>query len=203
MTSRSALAIDLSKLDVFEQADVSLEQYPTDSEIAATVLWQAHMNRDILDKKVADLGSGTGILGIGALILGAKFVYFVEKDEKAVEILKKNLENIEGIERKHQILHMDVDGFKEKADVVIENPPFGTKEKHADKMFLEKAFSTAKTVYSFHKTSTKKFIEKISEDHGFSIAEQIDFSFPIKASQKYHRKKVEKIEVSCFRFVKE
>ena len=202
MTSRSALAIALSKLDVFEKADISLEQYPTDSEIAATVLWQAHMNRDLLDKKVADLGAGTGILGIGALILGAKFVYFVEKDEKAIEILKRNLEEFD-FERKHAILHMDVEEFKDKVDTVIENPPFGTKEKHADKTFLEKAFAIANIIHSFHKTNTKRFIEKISEDHGFNIAEQIDFSYPLKASQKFHKKKVEKIEVSCFRLLKD
>ena len=87
MVSKSSLAIELSKLKVFNQANVSLEQYPTDSEIAATILWQAKMNNDIEDKIIADLGAGTGILGIGALLLGADYVYFVEKDEKAIEIL--------------------------------------------------------------------------------------------------------------------
>jgi len=200
MVSKSSLAIELSKLKVFNQANVSLEQYPTDSEIAATILWQAKMNNDIEDKIIADLGAGTGILGIGALLLGADYVYFVEKDEKAIEILKENLNNL-NIEDNFKIINSEIQEFNKKVDLVIQNPPFGTKEKHADKLFLEKAFEITTKIYSFHKTSTKVFIEKISEDHNFKIKEQIDFKFPLKATQKFHKKRIENIEVSCFKLV--
>jgi putative methylase len=200
MVSKSSLAIELSKLKVFDQANVSLEQYPTDSEIAATILWQAKMNNDIEDKIIADLGAGTGILGIGALLLGADYVYFVEKDEKAIEILKENLNNL-NIEDNFKIINSEIQEFNKKVDLVIQNPPFGTKEKHADKLFLEKAFEITTKIYSFHKTSTKVFIEKISEDHNFKIKEQIDFKFPLKATQKFHKKRIENIEVSCFKLV--
>ena len=43
---------------------------------------------------VADFGCGNGILGIGALLLGAKQVYFVEKDHDVVEIMKENLMDV-------------------------------------------------------------------------------------------------------------
>ncbi len=200
MTSKSSLAITLSKLEVFNQANVSLEQYPTDSEIAATILWQAHMNNDIEDKIIADLGAGTGILGIGALLLGAKFVYFIEKDKKAIEILENNLKNL-NIEDNFEIINKDIQDFNKKVDLVIQNPPFGTKEKHADKLFLEKAFEITNKIYSFHKTSTKVFVEKISKDHNFKIKEQINFKFPLKATQKFHKKRIENIEVSCYKLV--
>ena len=46
----------------------------------------------VIDARVLDLFAGTGSLGIEALSRGAKFATFVERDAKAVEVLKKNLE---------------------------------------------------------------------------------------------------------------
>ena len=94
MISKSGLAIALSKLKTFKKPKVSLEQYPTDSEVAAELLWHAYMAGDIEGKKIADLGCGTGILGIGCLLLGAEHVYFADIDAEALEICLENLQNI-------------------------------------------------------------------------------------------------------------
>src|SRR3989338_8939169 len=94
MLTKSRLAIELSKLNVFQKANIILEQYPTDSEIAATMLWHAYMQKEIENNVVADLGCGTGILGIGALLLGARYVYFVEIDKDALIILRENLKRL-------------------------------------------------------------------------------------------------------------
>ena len=48
--SKSKLAILLSKLRVFEAPKLKSEQYTTDSEIAADVLWQAYYLKDIENK---------------------------------------------------------------------------------------------------------------------------------------------------------
>jgi len=72
IASKSGLAVILSSLLSFKSPKIKLEQYETPSEIAADVLWNAHMNGDLVDKTVADLGSGTGVLGLGAVLLGAK-----------------------------------------------------------------------------------------------------------------------------------
>ena len=69
--SKGRLGVILSRLRVFYKAKVRVEQYPTDSEIAAQMLWESHLRGDIEGKVIVDLGCGTGILGIGALILGA------------------------------------------------------------------------------------------------------------------------------------
>lgn len=45
------------------------------------------------DKIVMDMGCGTGILGLQALDMGAKFVYFVERDMQMYHILKNVLSN--------------------------------------------------------------------------------------------------------------
>lgn len=196
--SRSGIAILLSKLEVFPSPDPKLEQYPTDSEIAADVLWQAYMLGDIKGRTIADLGCGTGILGIGALLLGAKKVFFVDKDTAALGVLGNNLEKA-GIRKGFSIVDSEIGGFDTPADTVLQNPPFGTRDRHADREFLVKAFSIADVVYSFHKTGTAGFVEALAGDHGFSITERFDFDFPLKQTLRFHKKRMKRIEVSCFR----
>src|SRR3989338_11710900 len=94
LNSKSRLAIALSKLMVFRAPKVRAEQYPMDSEIGACVLWNAALLGDIKGKVSVDLGCGTGILGIGALLLGAKKVYFVDSDQVALETAKENWQKI-------------------------------------------------------------------------------------------------------------
>jgi len=202
MRSKSSLAVFLSKLKSFEKPKIRLEQYTTDSEVAAEVLWNALMKGDLEDLTIGDLGAGTGILGIGSLALGAKKVYFVEKDKEAIKTLKENLEEYE-FNGEWEIISSNIEEFNQKVDVVIQNPPFGTKEEHADKQFLEKAMKIGRVVYSLHKTSTLKFIEAITPDHDFEITEQWDFNYPLKKTQKHHKKKLERIKVSCWRLEKE
>ncbi len=204
INSKSKLAILLSKLGVFEAPKLKSEQYITDSEIAADVLWQAYYLENIENKTIADLGSGTGILGLGALLLGAKKVFFIENDKNSIQTTKENLKFLEeetGIKlaKKAIFLNQDISNFNDKVDTVIQNPPFGTKQKHADKIFLEKAFSLAKVIYSFHKLETERFVNKISEDYGFEITHLWKFDFPIKATYSFHKKKIQRIKVGCWR----
>jgi len=201
MKSKVQLAIALSRLKSFAKPDVKLEQYPTDSEIAADVLWHAGMQGHIEGKRIADFGCGTGILGIGALLLGAKHVFFVEKDASAITTLAENLASLE-IEEGFTIVPEDIANFDEEVDMVIQNPPFGTRDEHIDRFFLGKAFSVADIVYSFHKTSTKTFVESFAKDNGFDVKERLDFAFPLKQTQSFHTKKIQRIEVSCFYLMK-
>ncbi|MFH1770804.1 MAG: METTL5 family protein [archaeon] len=198
--TKKHLAVTLSKLKVFAAPNTNLEQYPTDSEIAADVLWFADLNGDIQGKIVADLGAGTGILGIGCLLLGARKVYFVEKDKEAIKVLKENLQS-HGL-KNHEIISEDIVNFHTKVDVVVQNPPFGTKEKHTDRFFLDKASTLANTIYSFHKTETKGFIDNYTRDLGFETTHYFEFDFPLKKTMEQHRKKIERIHVGCWRISK-
>lgn len=199
--SRSGLAIELSTIKGFCKPKVSVEQYMTDSEIGATVLWDAYMKGDICGKVVADLGCGTGILGIGCILLGASKVYFVESDSSVIKIAKENVKNIKS-EGLAKFFLMDVEKFSEEVDTVIMNPPFGVRGEHSDRKFLKKAFEISEVVYSFHKSETKDFVERFARDNNFGVNQVIDFEFPLKASMNFHRKRVKKIRVSCFRFDK-
>lgn len=50
------------------------------------------------------------------------------------------------------------------ADTVIMNPPFGTKRKGVDMVFLKAAFAMSRgSVYSLHKSSTRAHIQKVAE----------------------------------------
>ncbi|MCK4860117.1 MAG: methyltransferase, partial [Candidatus Omnitrophica bacterium] len=205
--SKSSLAILLSKLKVFEAPKLKSEQYTTDSEIAADILWKAYYLENINNKTIADLGSGTGILGLGALLLGAKKVFFIENDKNSIQTAKENLKFLEeetGIKlaKKAIFLNQDINNFNDKVDTVIQNPPFGTKQKHADKIFLEKAFSLTKVIYSFHKLETERFVNKISEDYSFNITHLWKFDFPIKSTYNFHKKIIQRIKVGCWRMKK-
>ncbi len=205
--SKSKLAIELSKLAIFHSPEPKLEQYSTDPEIAATICWYAHMHGHLARKCIADLGCGTGILGLGTMMLGSSLVYFIDEDKNALTLAKENLnllkkrypkimrgkakficDNIKNLGKK----------FDKRIDTVIMNPPFGTKQKHADKIFLETAFRIADVVYSFHKTSTRKFVQAVASDYHFNIIDEIRFQLPIKQTMKFHKKRIVRIAVSCF-----
>ena len=205
ISSKSGLAIVLSKLEGFKEPKVSVEQYVVDSEIGAFVLWNGLLKGDIIQKVSVDLGCGTGILGIGALLLGAKRVFFVDSESSALKIAKNNLEKVKSefhIEGEAVFTCKDVSEFDEKCDTVIENPPFGVKVRNADRVFLKKAFEIGEVVYSFHKSESKRFMERFSLKNEFKITGSWDFKFPLKATYSFHSRRIKYIDVSCFRLEK-
>jgi|TARA_B100001971_G_C18025324_1_gene449658 putative methylase len=204
--SKGELGVILSRLRVFDKAKVRVEQYPMDSEIAAQMLWEAHLRGEIDGKIIVDLGCGTGILGIGALILGARMVFFIDNDNKAIDIAKINLENVKSegsIGGKVNFLVQDIKEFSGRGDVVIQNPPFGVQTRGNDRAFLNKAMETAPVVYSFHKSESNKFIKAFSAEKGYVVRGYWEFDFPIKATQKFHTKKIYRFKVGCWRLEKE
>lgn len=202
--SKQDLEIELSKLKSFTAPSFQLEQYPTPDNIAAHWIWNMAMKGEVANKIILDAACGAGVLGIGLLLMGAKRVVFLDKDEG---IIKVCMENYHKIKEEYEIgeaefITNDISLFDEEVDIVVQNPPFGTKEEHADKRFLEKAFSISKIVYSMHKFSTQRFVEAISKDFSFRITDFWRYEFPIKKTFEFHKKPVRTVDVGLWRMEK-
>lgn len=191
----------LSQLEIFFEPKVKYEQYMTPSSIAADLLWDAKQKGYIDGKVIADLGCGTGILGLGALLLGAKKVYFCDIDEDALVIARENkklLEKLLNEKFEANFICNDITKFNKKVEVVFENPPFGTKNVHADKVFLKKAMDVSPIIYTFHKFSTNNFIEKFVEQNNFHIIEVYKYKFQVKAQFNFHTSRIRDIDVGVW-----
>lgn len=192
----------LSGMKSFSKAKTNLEQYSTPADIAADALWNMFLNKDIEDKKVIDLGCGTGILGIGALLLGAKKAYFVDVDDEAIILTKKNLAMFDK-RFSYDIIQCDVQEFNKRADVVIQNPPFGVQKKHSDIGFLIKAMQLAPIIYSFHKIESKAFIERLSQEQGFRVSTIYEYVFELPKTADFHIKRRHKVKVGLWKLEKQ
>lgn len=78
------LEMALQRLSGFSRPNAALEQYQTPAPLAARLLYHALMKGDIEGKHVVDLGCGTGILAIGAALLGAETVTGFDIDERGL-----------------------------------------------------------------------------------------------------------------------
>src|SRR3989344_4668217 len=199
--TKKRLAVELSHLKNFDKVDVQLEQYATPSEIAGDWIWQAALQGDIEGKTIVDAACGPGILGCAALLMGAKKVIFVDLSKEAIEIARTNVATLEKEYEvgKSEFVCADIREFSAKCDVVIQNPPFGTKVKHVDKLFLEKAFTLAPIVYSMHKMTTQAFVEAIARDHKFIITYSAAYKFGLKQTLPWHKSMMKYIDVGLWR----
>ena len=205
MITRAQLAITLSKLEDFTNPDPAKEQYITDSETASQMLWGAFMQGDVKDKIVADLGCGTGVLGLGALLLDAKWVIMVEIDGAALAAARRNYEKLKqqfGLGNNITFLNSDISLYSKEVDTVIENPPFGVQNEHADRPFLLKAFEVGKAVYSLHKIESQGFVEGLAKENNFHVTHVWRYSLPLKKTMDFHTQRIERVAVGCFRLAK-
>jgi putative methylase len=156
------LEIALSKVEPHPSPKVHLEQYTIPTNVAAEILYiAAYVNNDIIGKKIADFGCGTGRLAIGAALLGANEVVGIDIDKRAVRLARKNATRL-GVKDKTQWLIADIDALHGVFDTVLQNPPFGIQKRRADRKFLQKSLEIAHKIYSLHKgESRKEFLKRL------------------------------------------
>jgi putative methylase len=180
---------------------VDLEQYSTPSKIAADLLWNAAALGDVEGFKVADLGCGTGILAIGAALLGAKEVVGVDQDPKAIDVARHEA-LIKGLTNNIQFVVADVTLFGEKADLVLQNPPFGAQKAHrkeADRIFMTQALKIAPVVYSFHHRDTEEFVVHFFKSRKGHVTHKFYYSFPLPRKYSFHKEELKEVEVVVVR----
>lgn len=196
---RKDLEIALQRVEPFREPTADLEQYSTPAVIAADLLFDAYSAGDIQGRRVADLGCGTGILGIGAALLGASSVVGVDKDPKALEQARANARRL-AVDLELEL--GEVEGFRGEADTVVMNPPFGAQSRHADRPFLEKAMSVASVVYSLHNAGTEAFLMRLISSIGGEGRVQKRYKFEIPHTFAFHKKAKRDVEVVLLRIQK-
>ncbi|MFB6100580.1 MAG: METTL5 family protein [Candidatus Nanohalobium sp.] len=171
----------LSKVSDFEDPRIKLEQYITPPALAADLIYTAYMQDDIEEKKVVDLGTGTGILAIGAAKVGGE-VTAVEKDSEALEIAKKNAEEA-GAEV--NFVEKDVGDFNGSTDTAVMNPPFSI---HSDTglSFWEKAIEVSDAVYGISPRDARDSIKSLVRSSNHKLEGVQEYEIVLPASYGFH-----------------
>jgi putative methylase len=194
------LAITLQKVHRHPNPKVALEQYTIPADLAAEILFTAcYIHDDIQGKRVLDLGTGTGRLALGASILGADYVVGVDVDASGLRvacIAEKSLH------ADVDLVLGDIETIRGSIDTVLMNPPFGTKKAHADLQFLQCALRLGNVVYSIHKSSTREFLKRWLQKHGFNCDRILATKMEIPHQFNFHRKQRGSVQVDVIRITR-
>jgi putative methylase len=194
------LEMTLQRLAGFVRPQAALEQYQTPAPLAARLLYHALMKGDIEGKQVCDLGCGSGILAVGAALLGAASVSGVDIDEKALLVAQENA-TLFGTEVMFLAMDVRQGGCRERIgtfDTVVMNPPFGAQKAHADRPFIDCALAVAPVTYSIFNAGSIPFVAAYTAQRA-EITEKIGGAFPIKRTFAFHTRDVQEIEVEILR----
>ena len=201
--SRRSLARDLESLADFSDPSASLEQYLTPPEIAAHVCHLAALEGD-LARPVVDLGTGTGMLAIGAALAGADRVLGIDVDADALAVARANAARVDAA---------GVDWIRGDATrpplspsslpdaTLLSNPPFGAQRgnRHADRDFLETAAEVATVSYTIHNEGSREFVESFAADAGGEVTHAFAAEFPIERRFEFHTEGETTLQAEVFR----
>ncbi|QOJ78165.1 methyltransferase [Infirmifilum lucidum] len=167
------LELLLNTIPAHPRPKVELEQYITPSTLASTLLWIAEFHfSDLSDKKVLDLGAGTGRLGLGAVLLGANIATLVDIDQDSL-LVARDWAREKGLYSRVDLVVADVSHLPFRGtllfDTVIQNPPFGVHRRGADVSFVRGALKFSNKVYSVHKESASQYVLTFLEREGFRV----------------------------------
>lgn len=213
---KSDLMTVLQELESFTHPKIQWEQYPTDSVAASD--WIMHMvaeTQDLKNSLVVDLGCGPGTLTIGLLLMGVSDIVAVDIDSEALDICSRNLKRLDLVQNV-LLLQKDMRNWTESDSsailskkeelgldsiAVVSNPPFGTKKKGADILFLEKALSFADVIYSLHlaQDSIRDFLQRKIPQLGGRITARYQLSLFLKPTYLGHKEKNRKIQTDLYR----
>ncbi len=193
-TRRKTIEQALSKVPEIPDPDPKLEQVATPAPIATDLLFEAYHLGDIGGCMVLDFACGTGILGIGAGLLGAMPVYGFDIDEEAVNLAREAAREIGVSQATFEVRDVSEMGDYQ-GDTVLCNPPFGAQDRNADRPFLEAAAEAGKVCYTFHMATTSTWVDDKIEELGGTVTNTFGFNFPLKAQFFFHENPEKDINV--------
>lgn len=198
ITKKKHLEMAIQKVPKHPNPKVDLEQYSTPATIAADLLWNAYSLGDIADKKVMDLGCGTGIFAIASKLLGAASAIGVDIDKDSIDLASSYCGDVNFICSDICDLENDFD-----VDTIFQNPPFGSQKnakKGADLKFISNAIELSpKVLYSFHMASTEEFLISYFEKNDLEITHIFRYNFPIPKIYEFHTRESANVEVIVIR----
>lgn len=198
ITKKKHLEMAIQNVPSHPNPKVDLEQYSTPAVIASDLLWNAYSLDDIVDKKVMDLGCGTGIFAIASMLLGATSAVGVDIDKESIDLASSYCGDVEFICGDVCDLENDFD-----VDTIFQNPPFGSQKnakKGADLKFISKAIELSpKVLYSFHMASTEEFLISYFEKNDLEITHIFRYNFPIPKIYEFHTRESANVEVIVIR----
>jgi len=190
------LEMALERLEGYAAPEPRLEQYRTPAPLAARLLFHAWSRGDIAGKRVIDLGCGTGVLSVGAALLGAGEVTGVDVDPVALQVAKRNAEAhdvevrlVPGDVADPALVERLPDG-----DTVVMNPPFGAQKAHADRPFIDAALRLAPVTYGIFNAGSRSFLTAYIQGRS-RVDEVVSGAIPIKKTFSFHTRDVREIPV--------
>jgi len=191
------LEIHLQKVQGFRNPVAGLEQYMTPAPLAARFLFDAFLHGDIEGMKVLDLGCGTGMLSVGAALLGGD-VTGVDGDSSALLTAEENAASQKlDITFRREVVRAET-AEADSYDTVIMNPPFGAQNEHADRPFIEAALISASVVWGIFNKGSIPFIKAYTKDTA-EITDKVAAKLSIPRQFFFHTKDIMEIPVEIVR----
>lgn len=192
----------LEEINDFNEPKVKLEQYSLSNEIIAFILLISKY--DLINRNVVDFGCGTGRLTLPIHKFFSKRVLGVDSD---ISVGNQFLENMKKVNVRTDLLissveFIEVKKWRKMSPTTIMNPPFGTKRRGIDQVFLKKALKFSNVVLSVHKSSksSRRLWKDIATSFNKKVKILATFEFSIKRTFLFHTQNEYSVEVDLLRF---
>lgn len=203
MSSVSALAQQLAVVAGFENPRTSLEQYRTPPDLAAHLIHDADLQGDIQNRLVVDLGTGTGMLALGAALRGPSSVVGIDIDPDPLYTARANERRVATTADVSWVRGDATDApFRTGAGTtVVMNPPFGAQNsnEHADRAFLATAARTSDVSYSVHNAGSQAFVKSFVADNGGEVTRAFEAQLDLPRQFDFHESASHAIDAEVFR----
>jgi putative methylase len=218
MSSVSALAQRLGVVAGFEDPQVGLEQYPTPPDLAAHLIHVADLQGDVEGQRVIDLGTGTGMLALGAALRGPASVVGIDVDPDPLRTARENERRV-GTTADVSWVRADATDAPlrsraessagaddpvqvgDTATTVVMNPPFGAQNanEHADRAFLATAARVATVSYSVHNADSSDFVEAFADDNAGDVTRAYGAELDLPRQFAFHDADSRTLDAEVFR----
>ncbi|WP_247728370.1 METTL5 family protein [Halovivax limisalsi] len=202
MGSRRDLARRLGRVDDFDEPSVDLEQYLTSPDLAASICHTAAMQGDLQDRPVVDLGTGTGMLALGARTADPSRIVGLDVDAAALAIARSNEHRLY---EKAAIDWVRSDATRPPLSLtnatVLSNPPFGAQHDsaHGDRPFLNATSELASVSYTVHNEGSRSFVDAFAADAGASVTHAFAAELPVDRRFDFHTEDRSVLPVEVYR----